>query len=176
MGNLYLIGFMGAGKTTVGRVLAEKTRRPFVDLDEEIERETGLSIPEFFARYGEEAFRKVEQHILARIARRDGCIVALGGGTPLSDQAWQLLRATGWSVYLRVNPQVLYQRLKGVRGRPLLHGFHGSARARRIKSLLREREPWYRRADFTLSGDHLLPETLAEMILDAWSRRIARCR
>ena len=117
--NIYLIGFMAAGKTTVGGELASLLHRPFVDLDREIERHAGRSIAELFEQSGEEFFRGLESDLLIEIASRKGQIVALGGGAFAELRNRSRVRETGIAVWLDVPFEVLLDRLRNDRGRPL---------------------------------------------------------
>ena len=117
--HLALAGFMGAGKTTLGREVARRLRRRFVDLDHEIERETGASIEELFARDGEAGFREMEERVAATVFERsEPVVVALGGGTVLSEKTRALLRAQAFTVLLDVDPAIAWQRTRDSR-RPL---------------------------------------------------------
>lgn len=116
--NLFLIGLPGSGKTTVGRILAQRLRRPFADLDEEIERASGRTIPDIFARSGEPCFRELESRTLAALCRADGRVIATGGGTVLRPENRCLL-SVGRVVLLDRTPWEIRRTLSS-EGRPLL--------------------------------------------------------
>ncbi len=158
---IYLTGFMGTGKSVVGRELARLLRRPFVDLDLSIESAAGSSVASLFARRGEAAFRKLERKALLRAAKRQGVVVALGGGT-LLDPRHRAVVAKGLLVNLSCSRAELVRRLGPARAsRPLLAG--GSLSAR-IGKLLSERRDAYAVADFSVSTTVNSPKTAAMII------------
>ena len=151
---------MGAGKSTVGPMLARDLSRRFVDLDEEIEREAGRSIREIFAREGEASFRALERRALERWAGRDA-VVALGGGAIAQEGSPEFLAATGTVVYLRADPEVLLARLGDGDERPLLRDLEPTARRARIEALLEERRGAYESARIVIEAGGDDPEALA---------------
>ena len=165
MSNIYLIGFMGSGKTTVGRLLAQRLHWAFVDTDVQIESVTGRTIPELFARIGEAGFREIEHEVLRTVTGKTRQVVALGGGAPLRSDNWQMIRSTGRTVYLSVPIDVLWSRLRRVRDRPLIAGYTGEALRQRIAALLEQREPLYRRADIVIACAYHPPEVIVQMIV-----------
>mgnify|MGYP000055856952 FL=1 len=165
MRNVYLIGFMGAGKSTVGRILGEALGMEFLDTDRLIVERTGLPIPEIFSRFGEEYFRTLEREVIEEITGKRGLVVALGGGAPMDDENWRRLRESGVTVYLRESPEVLAARLADDDTRPLLVGHSGEARKERIRSLLASREPRYLEAEVVVECRGRRPEEIAADIL-----------
>lgn len=160
--NIYLTGFMGAGKTTVGRALARRLRRPFIDLDAEVERASGRTVPRLFAR-GEAFFRRLESKALRRAASREKAVVALGGGTLLRRSNRLLVRRTGVLVSLACRETVLWARLSRDRGeRPLLGPAPG--RRARLRRLLADRKGLYRDADLVVSTSGRTPRRTASRI------------
>ncbi|PIR17018.1 MAG: shikimate kinase [Elusimicrobia bacterium CG11_big_fil_rev_8_21_14_0_20_64_6] len=158
---IYLTGFMGTGKSVVGKELARLLRRPFVDLDALIERTAGSSVASLFARRGEVAFRKLERNALMRVAKRPGVVVALGGGT-LLDPRHRALVKKGYLVSLSCSRVVLVRRLRARRdARPLLAG--GSLSAR-VGKLLAARRGAYAGADWSVSTTINSPKAAAMMI------------
>jgi shikimate kinase len=158
---IYLTGFMGTGKSVVGRELARLLRRPFVDLDLSIESAAGSSVASLFARRGEAAFRKLERKALLRAAKRPGIVVALGGGT-LLDPRHRAVVAKGLLVNLSCSRAELVRRLGPARAsRPLLAG--GSLSAR-IGKLLSERRAAYAVADLNVSTTVNSPKAAAMII------------
>ena len=141
MRGIFLIGLMGAGKTTVGRSLAQRLGLQFVDSDHEIEREQGCTIAALFARDGEAGFRDIEARMIDALTRREGIILATGGGAVLRAENRKVLRERGTVVYLRATPDDLAHRLRHDRSRPLLQ--RGDARAK-LHELFRVRDPLYR--------------------------------
>ena len=142
---IYLVGMMAAGKSSVGRGLAERLGRPFVDLDAAIELRTGTTVAEVFARHGEFDFRACEAQVLRDLPRQypDG-VVATGGGTPLHFEGMTFLRQTGTVIYLEAGEATLLRRLGPTRAsRPLLNSPDWRSR---VRALLAERAPVYERA------------------------------
>lgn len=139
--NIYLVGLMGAGKTTIGRQLAKKLGRPFYDSDQEIESRTGVRIPTIFEIEGEEGFRRREVQTIAELTLDRRLVMATGGGVVLNPLNRQRLRETGWVVYLNVPPELLYERTRHDRNRPLLHVDDPLGK---LKELYATRDPLYR--------------------------------
>ncbi|MBO7355859.1 MAG: shikimate kinase, partial [Lachnospiraceae bacterium] len=141
--HLILIGFMGSGKTSIGRGLSYKLQRAFCDTDKMIEAKEGMSISEIFASKGESAFRMMETDVLRSI-RDDASpkIYSLGGGTPVQLQNQPLIKMCGTVCYLRITPEAVYERLKGDRTRPLLQC---DDPLDRIRKLMAQRLPAYER-------------------------------
>ncbi|MCX5795372.1 MAG: shikimate kinase [Elusimicrobia bacterium] len=159
---IYLTGFMGAGKTSVGRSLARRLRRPFVDLDSEVERAAGRPIRELFQR-GERSFRRLESAALRRAAARKAAVVALGGGTLLRRSNRLLVRKTGLLVSLSCSEAALWSRLRPDDGkRPLLGA--GAGRRERLRRLLARRRGLYRDADRVVSTTRRTPAQAAAQI------------
>lgn len=139
--NIYLVGLMGAGKTTVGRQLAKRLHRRFLDSDHEIEARTGVRIPVIFEIEGEAGFRKRESQVLDELAREHDLVLATGGGAVLAAENRQCLRQSGCVVYLCASPEVLYQRTRRDRNRPLLQVDDPLGR---LRELFAQRDPLYR--------------------------------
>ncbi len=151
--NIYLIGFMGSGKSTVGKLLAQALHREFVDLDEEIAQRAGCSIPHIFKSEGEWGFRERESAALREIAQRQNLVIALGGGAVLRSENWELVRETGVSIYLQVCPELLHKRLEGEVERPLLLGVTPRQRLQQITEILHQRQARYEQADLTICNE-----------------------
>lgn len=167
---IFLTGFMGAGKTTVGRRLAALLALPFLDLDDEIERRAGCTVREIFERQGEPAFRRLELEALREVSARDEAVVATGGGTMASQAGSQVIRGAGLSVWLNPAFSTLTRRIGafGKEDRPL---FRDEAQ---VLALYRERLPAYRSADLTVDvGAAEAPEEVAARI--ALRLRERRC-
>jgi shikimate kinase len=139
--NIFLVGLMGAGKTTVGKLLAKQLDKTFVDADHEIEARTGVKIPVIFEIEGEAGFRKREEAVIAELAGRSGIVLGTGGGAVLSPRNRELLRSRGIVVYLRGSPEQLYERTRHDRNRPLLQTADPLAR---LRELYAQRDPLYR--------------------------------
>jgi len=142
-GNIYLVGMMGAGKTTLGRALALRLQRRFVDMDKVLVDRTGVPVATIFEIEGEEGFRRRETGVLAELAEHEDCVVATGGGAVLSEENRRLMRASGTVVYLRARVESLWERTRHDTTRPLLATPNPRAK---LAELLEERDPLYREA------------------------------
>lgn len=140
-GNIFLIGLMGAGKTSVGKLLARRLNKKFYDCDHEIERTTGVRIPVIFEIEGESGFRAREIKMLSELVRRDNIVLATGGGAVLAEENRRLLAEHGTVVYLRATPHDLWQRTRHDRNRPLLQTGNPLAK---LTALFSERDALYR--------------------------------
>jgi shikimate kinase / 3-dehydroquinate synthase len=160
LNNVVLIGFMGSGKSTVGRRLARQMDRMFVDLDDVIEAEAGQSVAEIFSSEGESGFREREARCLQRALERHESVVAVGGGAPMREENWVRIRDGNCVVALTAEPDELARRLNGSTDRPLLRPGPSPA----IASLLPSRLPRYREADLVVKTDGLDPEQVAEQV------------
>lgn len=150
-GNLFLVGMPGAGKTTLGRQLAKRLGKAFLDCDIELEARLGVSIPAIFEIEGEPAFRDREQALLAELVQRTGIVLATGGGAVLRAANREALARGGTVVYLHATPQTLYRRVRHSRGRPLLNTADPLAR---LSELYAARDPLYREvADHVVESD-----------------------
>lgn len=145
--NVILTGFMGTGKTSLGKVLATRLGRPFVDIDKKIEDETRLSIPKIFERYGEEHFRELERIAVKELSERRGLVIATGGGTIKDEENLRLLKSSGVLICLTTEPEEIFNRTARRGERPVLDG-GGNERLETIKRLLAERKKFYDRADY----------------------------
>ena len=140
-GNLFLVGLMGAGKTTLGRQLARRLDQRFVDADHELEARLGVSIPTIFEIEGEDGFRDREESIIDELTRMSGVVLATGGGAVLRSVSRTRLRENGTVLYLHAEPETLWQRLRNSRHRPMLHA---ADPRNRLVELYRLRDPLYR--------------------------------
>ena len=162
---IFLTGFMGSGKSTIGKKLAAYLQYDFADLDKLIEKEAGMSIAEFFAQNGEERFRELERDILQRTAFEDNTVIATGGGAPCYHENMEWMNREGKVVYLHMEPKALAHRLKYSKTeRPLLKGLNEGELIAFISDKLASREPYYRKAHFIVSGLDLTPEKLANYL------------
>lgn len=171
--NLFFIGPMGAGKTTIGRRTAELLGLPFFDLDHAIEEQSGAAIPLIFDLEGEPGFRRRESQLLSEFAARDGIALATGGGAVLAEDNRRTLRDRGFVVFLETTVEEQLRRLARDRKRPLLAA---PDRRERLLALATQREPLYREvADFVLPAGHSgsvarAAERLAATLADRWQR------
>lgn len=162
MNPIFLIGFMGCGKTTLGRAASKVTGMRFIDLDEMIEREQGATVREIFAERGEEAFRELETDALKRAGEGGDVMVACGGGTPCVGSNMDMMRACGTVVWLKADMDRLMKRLEeGKAQRPLLAGLNGDEMRLFVERKLQEREPHYSRASIVFDSSRM--DTLEEL-------------
>ena len=163
-----LIGMMGAGKTTTGRLLAARLGWPYLDSDAEIERQAGRSVPEIWKEQGEPAFRAEESRVLAQACSTDGpVVVSVAGGAVLDPANRKLIRESGLVAWLRADVATLAGRVGTGTGRPLLDKGPAEALAR----LLRDRAPVYEElADLTFDVDRLSPPQVVDLIVEAVER------
>lgn len=151
MTRIILIGYMGAGKTTVGKALSKELGIPFYDLDWYIENRRRKTIPQLFAEVGEEGFRKIEYNMLHEVAEFEDVIISCGGGTPCFFDNIDYMNRQGQVVYLKADPEVLYKHLlMGKTERPLLKGKSPEQLIAFIKEQLAQRELFYNRANYSL--------------------------
>ncbi|MER2555153.1 MAG: shikimate kinase [Thauera sp.] len=168
MSCLILIGMMGAGKTTVGKELARRRKLRFADCDQAIVARTGVSIPTIFEVEGEAGFRRRETQMMDELTLQPDIVIATGGGVVTTPENRVLMRARGIVVYLDVPPQVLYERTRHDRNRPLLQVDNPR---RRIEELYRQRDPLYREtAHIILEGGRGNPGNMVRQIDEALSR------
>ena len=164
--HLFLTGFMATGKSKIGRILAERLGRAFVDTDDLIVAEAGKDIPEIFAEAGEAAFRRIEHACVVRASRMPPAVIALGGGAITQDANWEVIRDTGVCLCLRASPQTIFDRVSRSEERPLLAGLDDAARLAKICEMLAAREPFYSRADiFVTSTEERTPDETAEVAM-----------
>jgi shikimate kinase len=164
--NIYLVGMPGAGKTTVGRQLARRMQRSFIDADHEIEARTGVRIPLIFDIEGEQGFRDRESRVLAELANESNLIVATGGGAVLRPVNRTALKQGGTVVYLHVVPRLLFERTRLDPNRPLLQV---ADPMQKIEELFAQRDPLYREvADIVINSmggsiNHLVKQVEREL-------------
>jgi shikimate kinase len=165
--NVILVGFMGAGKTSVGRILARRLGCCFVETDDMIAASEGLTIPEIFATKGEAHFRSAEEEALALLALKRGDVIATGGGLPCREGRPATLREMGTVVWLAGEFPTLYRRALQAGDRPMLSG-KSPAEA---EALYRAREAFYRQADLAVDTTALGPDQVAARVLEALQAR-----
>jgi shikimate kinase len=169
MSRIYLIGYRGTGKTTVGPVLAARLGWSFVDADVLLEERAGRSIREIFASEGEAGFRDREEANLRELATRDRHVIATGGGIILRPSNRELLKATGFVAWLTASPEAIWSRMQGdpttAARRPSL----AQGGLAEVRELLTQREPHYREAaNVAVPTEGVSPEAAADAILAAW--------
>ena len=156
---IFLVGFMGAGKSTIGPLLARQLNWNFIDLDQEIEREEGRPISQIFAEQGEDYFRQRETIALQELKKKGPSVVAMGGGTFIQDANRLLIHDLGYSVFLDCAFEIIVQRCPQDGSRPLLHS------SGNLQALYASRLPYYQKSDFRIDVSSLVPEQIANMIL-----------
>ena len=162
---IFLTGFMGCGKSTIGKKLAVHLHYDFIDLDKLIEKETGMTIAEYFRLHGEEKFRELERDTLQNYAFGAHTVIATGGGAPCYYDNMEWMNREGKVVYLHMEPKALANRLKYSKTeRPLLKGLNEEELVNFISEKLAAREEYYRRAHFIVSGLDLTAEKLADYL------------
>jgi shikimate kinase len=150
---IYIIGFMGSGKTTAGKKLASLLGWTFTDLDKKIEEHTGKTIPEIFSQNGEDYFRNIEKHLLRNFKSSKNILISTGGGTPCYSDNMDFMLETGLTLYLKLTPAELKSRLSESKGeRPLIKDLEKAKLQSFIEEKLADREKWYDRSDITVEG------------------------
>lgn len=162
--NIVLVGMMGAGKSSIGRRLAERLGMRFTDADNEIEAAAGKSIPDIFAEHGEPYFREGEQKVIARILSDSGQVVATGGGAVLNPETRACIAQRGVSVWLEADLPILMQRVRKRSNRPLLKNPDPEGTMRR---LMQERHPLYAQAEVTVRSRDVPHEVIVGEIIEA---------
>lgn len=161
---LVLVGLMGAGKSTVGRRLAERLGLPFADADVEIERAAGMTIPDIFAAHGEPYFRDGERRVIARLLREGGRVIATGGGAYMSAETRAAIAEAAICVWLKADLDVLMRRVRKRGNRPLLHAADPEAV---MRGLMDERHPVYALADVVVQSRDAPFDTVVGEVIEA---------
>jgi len=165
MSRIFLIGFMGCGKTTLGRKLAARLGYAFLDLDHVLEEQAGMSIPEYFSSFGETAFRLAESEVLKNTPYPENVIISTGGGLPSFFDNMDWMKARGTTVYIKLSPKTLASRLEhGKEDRPLLRHKHGDELIAFIDEKLAEREVFYLQAQVVADGLSLTADKVVEIL------------
>jgi len=161
--NVFLVGMMGAGKTTAGRLIARRLKRPFYDSDHEIERRCGVKVPVIFDIEGEAGFRQREAAVIAELTTLEDVVLATGGGAVLAAASRRLLAGRGTVIYLHAQPDALYARVRQDKNRPLLATADPLAR---LRELYAQRDPLYREiADVVVDTGPQSAQGLARQLL-----------
>lgn len=162
---IFLCGMMGVGKSTVGLLLAEKMKCPFIDTDDLIVKKTGKTIPEIFQSEGEPAFRLYEETTLKSISRTNRAVVSLGGGTLMNPRNLELVKKMGTLIYISADVEILLSRLQNsIEVRPLLAGLSLAERRSKIENLVKDRLSQYQQAEFEIQSNRLNAEQIVEHI------------
>jgi len=161
--NIYLVGFMGTGKSTVGEITARKLKRQFVEIDRLIEQRENSRIVDIFAQKGEKYFRRLEKEALKSISLEYALVVSCGGGIVIDHDNILILKTSGKIICLKATASVIYERTKKFSSRPLLNTANPQ---KKIAELLRLREPFYEQAGFFIDTSRLTPEEVADEIVE----------
>jgi len=166
MALIYLIGFMGCGKTTLGKKVANKLKYDFIDLDQLIEKRASLSINEIFTKKGEEFFRVLEKQLLIEVSLNENTVVAVGGGTPCYFTNMEIMNQTGETFYFQRPVKELFNRIVNARdNRPLVKDKNEEELLVYIEDLLNKREVFYLKSKFTIPRNKLTVHDLVEIII-----------
>jgi len=163
--NIVLIGFMGTGKTAVGKTVASALDMKYLDTDLMIEADAQKTIPEIFETLGEPAFREFETEAIRRITRLRGYVIATGGGAPMNEENLANMKRAGVLICLTASPEVILERTSRASNRPLLKTPNPM---KKIQSLLSLREPQYNKADYTINTTTLSIQEVAEKVIKIW--------
>ena len=161
---LVLVGLMGAGKTTVGRRLAARLNRQFLDSDEEIEKAAQMTIPEIFEQRGEPEFRAGETRVIARVLKDAGIVLATGGGAFVNEETRALVKGEAISIWLKAEADILFERVSRRSNRPLLKTANPRAT---LEKLIEDRYPIYAEADVTVISREVPQDVVAGDVIDA---------
>jgi shikimate kinase len=162
---IFLIGFMGSGKSTLGSGLARRIGYEYVDMDHLIEETAGMTIPGIFSEHGEDVFRKWEHDILLELCERERLVVSTGGGAPCHGEMISIMNDHGTTVYIKLAPAVLKERLlQSKTERPLIQGKSEPELMGFITSLLAQREVYYNQARIILDGLHPNLDNLVDLL------------
>lgn len=161
--NIFLIGFMGAGKSTIARTLQRELGFPLVEMDERIVQEQGMSINDIFAQYGEAHFREIESQLVVDLGKQEPSIVSCGGGVVVRPENTQNMKKSGRIVLLKASPETIFERVKNSTDRPILNGHMN---VEYIAELVEKRRALYEEAaDITIQTDGKTREQICEEII-----------
>ncbi len=161
--NIFLIGFMGAGKSTIARTLQRELGFPLVEMDERIVQEQGMSINDIFAQYGEAHFREIESQLVVDLGKQEPSIVSCGGGVVVRPENTQNMKKSGRIVLLKASPETIFERVKNSTDRPILNGHMN---VEYIAELMEKRRVLYEEAaDITIQTDGKTREQICEEII-----------
>ncbi|MDP2921738.1 MAG: shikimate kinase [Candidatus Omnitrophota bacterium] len=162
MNNIILVGFMGTGKSVVGKLLAKKLKKDFLELDEAIEAREKMSIKDIFEKKGEPHFRSVEKEVVKEASLRKNTVISAGGGAIIDEENFKNLKSSGIIICLKASPDTILKRTKNIKTRPLLNVPDPK---KQIGELLKKREPYYNKADFSVNTNNLTIDQVAEEII-----------
>ncbi len=162
--NLVFVGLMGAGKSVIGRLVAQALGVPFVDTDAEIEKVSRMSITELFAAYGETEFRALETRVIERLLRNGPRVISTGGGAFINENTRRHIKQGGVSVWLKADLEVLWERVNKRDHRPLLKTANPKGT---LENLMRQRYPIYAEADLTVQSENIRKDMMVGEVLSA---------
>lgn len=171
--NLVFVGLMGAGKSSIGRLVAQELRLPFIDTDHEIERVSSMTIPELFAAYGEQEFRALETRVIERLLKGEPRVISTGGGAFVNANTRAEIKQCGLSVWLKAELDVLWERVSKRDGRPLLKTPNPK---QTLQNLMNERYPVYGEADLTVMSRNVRKDVIVRDVLEAIAGSVAKSR
>lgn len=162
---IYLVGFMGCGKSTLGKALARSMGWQFIDMDDLFEERHQMTISAYFEKFGEDGFRLAEHEILNNVSESKEVIIGTGGGAPCFFNNMDVMNQTGLSIYLKLSPEILYERLINARNtRPLVAEKSDAELLEFIKGKLNEREPFYNKSGLIVDAGRLSVEDYIQII------------
>ena len=161
MKNICLIGLMGSGKTVIGRDLSRILKSNFVDTDQEIEKYVGKNINSIFTEHGEKYFRKIEEDICLKVLKYSNCVISLGGGSIINKEVRNMIENNSYSVYLKVETEVLLKRLKNSKKRPLLNDKNKKSV---IESIFEKRKNFYNKANLIIENSLEKKDIINEIV------------
>jgi shikimate kinase len=165
LGLIFLVGFMGCGKTTLGRKLASRLGYEFIDLDHILEAQVGISITEYFSSFGENAFRNLESEVLKQTTYPENAVISTGGGLPCFFDNMQWMNTHGKTVYIKLSPKTLADRLENEKDkRPVLNGAKGKDLVAFIEGKLTDRDKFYSQATIIADGLSLTAEKVEQLL------------
>ena len=171
--NLVFVGLMGAGKSSIGRLVAQELKLSFIDTDHEIERVSSMTIPELFAAYGEQEFRALETRVIERLLKGEPRVISTGGGAFINANTRAEIKQCGLSVWLKAELDVLWERVSKRDGRPLLKTANPK---QTLENLMNERYPVYAEADLTVMSRNVRKDVIVRDVLDAIAGSVAKSR
>ena len=163
MKNIYLVGFMGTGKTAAGKILAHKLGKEFIEMDAVVEEREGKTIIDIFADEGEAYFRALEKELLTELSHKSDLVISCGGGLICNEDNLRMLKETGTVVNLAAAPRTIYERIKDATHRPLINV---KDPLKRIEMLLDQRQPYYLQAHHVIDTNALSAREVAERVAD----------
>ena len=169
--NIFIIGFMFSGKSTIGKKLAQSMNMEFIDTDKYFENKYNITINDFFKKYGEELFRDFEHKILLEVIKKDNCVISTGGGLPCFNNNIEIINQNGLSVYINMAlSSIIHRQALSKKKRPLLDNLSQEDMQERMATLLKRREIIYEKADIIIKGENIDIKELQEKILSNTSK------